>query len=176
MQVEHGIKHSEADPWHKFSKMFTVVIDYPRNYQIRVFKLIRGSIILNIRFLKLRQCYHYIRTNTNTAYDSDIRFLANVSCHKVSNFFLLVSFLNLCTHNIFIMGRLSIFFNEDGLYKYREFDPIKFLWLLTETRFKAMFQSTERLQMISFRFPIWKLNFRDIIKLYVKGTILWIYF
>ena len=40
---------------HKFSNMFTVVIDYPRNYQIRVIKLIRESKILNIRFLKLRQ-------------------------------------------------------------------------------------------------------------------------
>ena len=44
MQVEQGTKHPEAGPWH----MFTVVIGYPRNYQIRLIKLIRGSKILNM--------------------------------------------------------------------------------------------------------------------------------
>ena len=46
MQVEQGTKHPEAGPLHKFTQMFTVVIGYPRNYQIRVIKLIRGSKIL----------------------------------------------------------------------------------------------------------------------------------
>ena len=43
MQVEQGTKQPEAGPEHKFSQSFTVVIGYPRNYQIRVIKLIRGS-------------------------------------------------------------------------------------------------------------------------------------
>ena len=47
MQVELGTKHPEAVPWHKGTQMFTVVISYPRNYQIRVIKLIRGSKVLN---------------------------------------------------------------------------------------------------------------------------------
>ena len=34
------------------------------------------------------------------------------------------------------MDRLSIFFNGDDTNKYREFDPINFLWLLPETRAK----------------------------------------
>ena len=44
MQVEQGTKHPEAGSCH----MFTVVIGYPRNYQIRLIKLIRGSKILNM--------------------------------------------------------------------------------------------------------------------------------
>ena len=47
MPVEQGTKHPEASPGHRFTQMFTVVIGYPRNYQIRVIKLIRGSNILN---------------------------------------------------------------------------------------------------------------------------------
>ena len=43
MQVEQGTKHPEAGPWLKCTQMFTVVIGYQRNYQIRVIKLIRGS-------------------------------------------------------------------------------------------------------------------------------------
>ena len=42
MQIEQGTKHPEASPWHKCTQMFTVVLGYPRNYQIRVIKLIRG--------------------------------------------------------------------------------------------------------------------------------------
>ena len=45
MQVEQGIKHPEAGPCHKSTQMFTIVIGYPRNYQIR---LIKGSKILNM--------------------------------------------------------------------------------------------------------------------------------
>ena len=43
MHVEQGTKHPEAGSWHKFTQVFTVVIGYSRNYQIRVIKLIRGS-------------------------------------------------------------------------------------------------------------------------------------
>ena len=46
MQVEQGTKHPEAGPRHKCTQMFTVVIGYPRNYQIRVIKLIRGWKVL----------------------------------------------------------------------------------------------------------------------------------
>ena len=46
MQVEQGIKHPEAGPCHKSTQMFTIVIGYPRNYQIRVNNLIRGSNVL----------------------------------------------------------------------------------------------------------------------------------
>ena len=42
-----GTKHPEAGPWH----MFTVAIVYQRNDQIRVIKLIRGSKVLNFKFL-----------------------------------------------------------------------------------------------------------------------------
>ena len=48
MQVKKGIKHPEAGPSHKCTQqMLTVVVGYPRYYQIRVIKLIRGSKVLN---------------------------------------------------------------------------------------------------------------------------------
>ena len=53
MQVEQGTKHPEAGPWHKCTQMFTVVIGYTQNYQIRVIKLIRGSKILKFENLVL---------------------------------------------------------------------------------------------------------------------------
>ena len=53
IQVEQGTKHPEASPWHRFTQMFAVVIGYPRNYQIRVIKLIRGSNILKYKCITL---------------------------------------------------------------------------------------------------------------------------
>ena len=49
MRVEQRTKHPEAGPWHKCTQMFTVIIGYPRNFQIRVIKLIRGSKVLKGR-------------------------------------------------------------------------------------------------------------------------------
>ena len=53
IQVEQGTKHPEAGPFHKYTQMFTVVIGYSRNYQIRVIKLIRGLKVLKIYFTSL---------------------------------------------------------------------------------------------------------------------------
>ena len=46
MQVEQGNKHPVAGLWHMCTQMLTIVIGNPRNYQIRVIKLIRGSKVL----------------------------------------------------------------------------------------------------------------------------------
>ena len=51
MSVEQGTKQPEAGPWHKCTQMFTVVIDYPKNCQIRVIKLIRGTKVLKFCYV-----------------------------------------------------------------------------------------------------------------------------
>ena len=69
-QVEQGTKHPEAFPWHKFTQMFTVVIGYLRNYQIRVIKLIRGSNILKDKICEINREHadriYYFRTSLSS--------------------------------------------------------------------------------------------------------------
>ena len=62
MQVDQGTKHPEASLRHKFTQMFTVVIGYPRNYQKRVIKLIRGSKILNNATVTVNASYCVIKS------------------------------------------------------------------------------------------------------------------
>ena len=49
MRVEQRTKYPEAGPFYQCIHMFTVIIGYPRNFQIRVIKLIRGSKVLKGR-------------------------------------------------------------------------------------------------------------------------------
>ena len=55
MQKEKGTKHPEAGSWHKFTQMFTLVIGYPWNYQLRIIKRIRGSKILKLNTLMKKE-------------------------------------------------------------------------------------------------------------------------
>ena len=86
MQVEQGTKHPEAGPWHKFTQMFTVVIGYPRNYQIRVIKLTRGSKILKLvsqvsnvahwpLVFALTLAYHILHKSLSTCEDVSRTFI-----------------------------------------------------------------------------------------------------
>ena len=123
MQVKQGTKHPEASPWHRFTQMSTVVIGYPRNYQIRVIKLIRGSNILNNFPLKTRYQMSVKSEAMRPRERSNINVLpltAHLTIDENNNCIILIPFSSLnqkqkCTTNRWLL-----------IYTYLKTTPLRF--------------------------------------------------
>ena len=84
MQKEQGTKHAEAGSSHKFTQMFTVVIGYLWNYQLRIIKRIRESKILKLNTLMKKEI---VRNNPYCKQASMYVYKINgVSNHVISHF------------------------------------------------------------------------------------------